>query len=241
MVYRPNIPASTDQLAKSSQEIQENFNEVLQTWTVDHVSLMEDDKLGKHKKMTFPEQSSAPTTAAGEVAVYSANDVNSDLYYEQMSAGGSGKLVSNKHVALGGVKLEAYAVFNAEDGEFYNAPVLEKSEDGGTVVGSRLAKSNNVSSVDIGGLVGDTITINIDADDPLSTADYFTVIEPFYKTGKANGVYPVLTIKNAATYSTSCTTTLLQLQALDMVSGSSGLVRASNFFSWIKIEIWTVA
>lgn len=71
MAYQNNIPAPTDQLSQSQQDIQDNFAAIKTLVDVNHVTFDTADQ-GKHKFVTFPVQGSAPTFNAGEVGLYNA-------------------------------------------------------------------------------------------------------------------------------------------------------------------------
>jgi hypothetical protein len=71
MAYTPNIPAATDLFSASQPQIQGNFNAILASFDVNHVDFNAGTDNGKHKFISMPVQSPAPTFAAGEVGMYS--------------------------------------------------------------------------------------------------------------------------------------------------------------------------
>lgn len=71
MAYTPNIPAATDLFSASQPQIQGNFNSILSTFDVNHVDFNAGTDNGKHKFISMPVQSPAPTFAAAEVGQYS--------------------------------------------------------------------------------------------------------------------------------------------------------------------------
>jgi len=219
--------------------MRENFTRILQAWDQDHVSLLSDqgERLGMHERLTMPEQAAAPSTAANEVAFYSQNGQASDVYYRVESDGASGQIISDRFVALNGLKLEAYCVFNTDNGGFLSAPTLEKSEDGGTVIGEREIKSFNVSSV-TPNLAQDPSGFTVNFSPEISTADYFAVIDTFRLKNVIGGVNGFMQIKNNATYSDSCTTAKLELENRDLQGGGS-LISANLNFSLVSVQIWT--
>lgn len=96
MAYDKAIPAPSDRLKDSQPEILENFATISALLGVDHVISPWTDPAtgdqGKHKKVTLPDQSSAPTTAANEMAVYSKESplsgvTSSELFVRRESDG----------------------------------------------------------------------------------------------------------------------------------------------------------
>ena len=71
MGYKNNIPKGTDDMGATSYlDIQNNFAEVETFVEVDHRGF-DQEKVGKHDQLTFPKQSSDPSTGADELALYS--------------------------------------------------------------------------------------------------------------------------------------------------------------------------
>lgn len=70
MAYTNNIPTATATPSSEQQLITDNFAELDTCLSVNHVAL-NDANQGKHKHVTFPEQSSNPSTAADETAIFS--------------------------------------------------------------------------------------------------------------------------------------------------------------------------
>ena len=69
MAYNQNIPQATDTISSSQAEILANFQALKTLIDINHGTFGAADE-GKHKYVTMPEQSSAPTTAADEMALY---------------------------------------------------------------------------------------------------------------------------------------------------------------------------
>jgi hypothetical protein len=72
MSYNSQIPQPGDIISASQGQLLANFDQLNQKWAVNHYGLdpaTAND--GKHKFVTLPEQSAAPTTGADEVAIYS--------------------------------------------------------------------------------------------------------------------------------------------------------------------------
>lgn len=87
MAYNADIPQANDNPSESQGQILGNFQALNTFLAVNHVSLNDGDE-GKHTFLQMPEQSSAPSTAADEVAVY-AKEYNSvaSLFFRQESSG----------------------------------------------------------------------------------------------------------------------------------------------------------
>ena len=69
MAYLPDIPQAQDDPSQSQGQLLANFQELNTFLSVNHLDLNAAGQ-GKHKFMQMPEQSSAPTTAADEGALY---------------------------------------------------------------------------------------------------------------------------------------------------------------------------
>jgi hypothetical protein len=66
-----NVPQTGQTLGATRNSIQTNFSTVDTAFTVDHVQYNDGSGgQGKHKKVTFPVQSPAPSFSAGEVGLY---------------------------------------------------------------------------------------------------------------------------------------------------------------------------
>ncbi len=83
MAYNNAIPQSSDRIKDSQSQLLENFatisallgvNHVISPWTSPATG-----NEGKHNFVTFPEQSSAPTVSANEVALYT-EDVSGETH-----------------------------------------------------------------------------------------------------------------------------------------------------------------
>jgi len=69
MAYNSDIPQASDDPSQSQGQILDNFQELNTYLSVNHVDLNDGDQ-GKHNFMQMPEQSSSPSTAANEGALY---------------------------------------------------------------------------------------------------------------------------------------------------------------------------
>ena len=69
MAYNNNIPQASDQLSQSQADILANFQAIKTLVDINHVTFDVANQ-GKHKWVSMPVQSSDPTTAASEMAMY---------------------------------------------------------------------------------------------------------------------------------------------------------------------------
>ena len=77
--YTPNIPQANDRPSGSQSQILNNFNALETIYGVNHYPWTDaSSNQGKHKQVTFPAQTSDPTTIADELALFSKL-VGSDL------------------------------------------------------------------------------------------------------------------------------------------------------------------
>lgn len=87
MAYNPDIPQASDDPSQSQGQILANFQALNTFLSVNHVDLNDGDE-GKHKFLQFPEQSSAPATAANEGALYTkAVSGATELFFREESNG----------------------------------------------------------------------------------------------------------------------------------------------------------
>lgn len=86
--YNNNIPLSTDDPSQSQSSLLANFQVLDTSNSVNHVAF-NDANQGKHKFMQMPEQSSAPTSAANEGALFTKETVAliTGLYFRRESDG----------------------------------------------------------------------------------------------------------------------------------------------------------
>ena len=71
MSFNPNIPISTDDLAKSFTQLRANFQAINTTFADNHIGLTEDLSIsGMHKTLTMRPQTGDPDTTVDQVALY---------------------------------------------------------------------------------------------------------------------------------------------------------------------------
>src|SRR6266403_1254250 len=102
MSYQNNIPQPTDLLSKSQSDILGNFAALQTLIDVNHVDFASSDQ-GKHKFVTFPVQSPAPTFNAGEIGLYNflSTRTSQDELYLVNSVGNTIPLTESQQVASG--------------------------------------------------------------------------------------------------------------------------------------------
>lgn len=94
MVYKPNIPAGSDDIGTSQGEIQDNFQQLNTSFGIDHVAFNDTtDDTGKHLHTIFSNLTAKglgiPATGAEELALYVKDDAAGDpqLFMREKSSG----------------------------------------------------------------------------------------------------------------------------------------------------------
>lgn len=219
MTYNPNIPVFSNyvtldivRMKRNSQIIDQVFRQNHTTW---NSSL---PQYGKHGIVTFKEQSSDPATGATETALYAKDDSGTEkLYARQDASGDVYKVFSTPYFGTH-IKLEAYVFFDRS--------------------ANIISQSPNIDSVT---QPDDTLAEYIVNFVPaLSTADFFWTVEGMKgsaaQPSDANMVQP--TIKSAATWGASVTTSAVRFAWQNEIDGSVGLAASTNV---TLIKIYTVA
>ncbi len=89
--YTPNTPQSNQQINNTQQAINYNFIDIASLIAVNHVGFNTADTFGTHNFVNFVTQSTDPTTAAAEMALYTkavSGDSNGvELFYRYPSNG----------------------------------------------------------------------------------------------------------------------------------------------------------
>ena len=93
MAWQPTKPASGDLVFGTNntrKDIQENFSAIDTAWDINHIGIG-DSGQGKHNYVSLPEQGSAPTTAAAELALFTQDPTvttdGAELYFRRESNG----------------------------------------------------------------------------------------------------------------------------------------------------------
>jgi len=172
MGFNASIPQANDFISQTQKQVLINYTEINRQYNFDHVSLTDSVELdrGKHKKVTFQEQSGDQTTGATDYAAYTKNDGSQpSLYGRPESDGTVYKWTSSGHVAPA-LRLEAFVIFDIEGNILKNEENVELQNNIASVVpASPLVNGKNVRDDWIV-----SFTNNI------TTDKYFWVISPFY-------------------------------------------------------------
>ena len=183
MVFKPNIPQSSDFISQSQKDMIGNFETVDYIWGKqdaenenigDHISLTnpKEDDQGAHKKLTFVEQSVEPAPGVNEITLFTKDtSAQPELFYRRDGDAAGIQLTSQGGINVGGLVLRAYVVFDSQ-GNILQREELD--EEGKTI---KVSLSYNVSSVTpnvalING-VNFSSDWNINFANNLPTADFF--------------------------------------------------------------------
>lgn len=83
-----SVPNSGQTLGQTRDQIRNNILDLKNSLAVNHVDLDQGAQTGKHKFVEMPQQGSAPTTIAGEAALYTkSGSLGTQLYYIRDSVG----------------------------------------------------------------------------------------------------------------------------------------------------------
>lgn len=250
MAYKANIPASSDYFVASQKDIKENYKIIDEAFGPpvdkvdnrgDHVSLVNPDEAqrGMHRKNTFVVQSSAPSTAVNENALYS-KDYNSktEIYYRLESDGTEGLLTNNGAVAQNTLRLAAFVTFDFQG----NIITRTFTNDSGEEVTQQL--SYNVTSVTpvqplVGG-VNQFAEWDINFTTALNTVNYFWDMNTFSYVGNSiiRLVGPTnLQPRNDATYSNTITASKFSLKGYNTKDTT---VTVKRVLTRMVFQAWTL-
>lgn len=155
MTFQPNIPQPGDLISVSQDAILQNFQALSTSWQVNHVNFNATGD-GKHKYIQFPNQSSVPTGAAGEMLIYSdTTSGQSDLWYKrnngteiQLTGKDPVKSASGYTFLAGGMLMQWKLVASPSDGDAVSFPIAFS----GTPYSLQLtAQRNGTSAGDVNG------------------------------------------------------------------------------------------
>lgn len=243
MGYNPNIPQANDFISQTQKDILRNYQEINLQFGFDHVMITSADAdRGKHKHVTFEEQSGDPTTIADEVAFYT-KDVSGqpELYLAPESAATVVQATKSGQL-IPGLRVEASVTFDSQ-GNIIEEPTDELNEEGEPI---RRQLAFNVTSVVPGQPLINGINIHDDYiitfTNNISTVNYFWVVGwalgptvPALFQTKPVVYHP----RNSASYATSVTDGMLRLtgyQLNDSVTPKTSIGRTSR----LNVIIYTV-
>jgi len=242
MVYKPLIPKPTDIISQSQVDMIGNFLTLDDVWgkpntenvnVGDHIPLTDgnNDNLGGHKKITFIEQSAAPTTLVNELGLYTKNVGSApEIFYRQESDGDETQLTSLKGISVGGLILRAAVIFDHEGN------IVEKdglNEDGEEI---KIPLSYNVTSVTPNTApVQDKNTRgdwNINFTNNLPTADYMWVYQSLNFPGPSPFTNTVVQAQPfpSATYSDSVSVSRFRAYSTNIPEASKTVTPNGPFF-----------
>ena len=103
MAYKDNIPQAADILSSSQADLLENFSELDTQFAVNHYEFSDTTaNIGKHRFVSLVEQSSDPTTADSEYAVYSKDsDGEPELFGRPQNNASAHQLTKDGSIYLG--------------------------------------------------------------------------------------------------------------------------------------------
>ncbi len=250
MVYKSNVPLSTDIVSISQQDFIGNNQSVNDIWgkppqenenVGDHIPLTEADteKHGGHKKTTFPEQAADPATLINEVGLYSkdTSDVT-ELYYRRESSGDVNQITSAGGISIGGLVLRAHVLFDLT-GEIIEVDRLDA--DGNKI---KVPVSFNITSVVQNVALSSDWTITFA--NALPTDDYMWVFQAFIDrnflplSNRVVNAQPM----NSATYSSVITTTTFRAFGYNVASDTVTVTPAGPVvgrFDRMLFQAYTVA
>lgn len=174
VVYKSNIPQSTDFISQSQIDIKNNHETIHRIYSKDHIDLKNVDpaQQGKHNKTTLINQSSDPTVSTNDFALYTkSSGGRSELFYRREGDASGIQLTNNKGYLQNTLVLRAFVIFDSQGN------IIERQErvSGGKVVKVKLAY--NVSSVTPNQALIDGRNVksdwNINFTTPLPNANYF--------------------------------------------------------------------
>lgn len=102
-----DVPQSGQTLAQTQPDIRNNFSVINTAFGVNHIDYNVADQ-GKHKFVTMPVQGSSPTTAAGELALFSRTSTLTsvpELAFRKQSNGAVVEFTSSSQTANGWTRL----------------------------------------------------------------------------------------------------------------------------------------
>ena len=195
--YKRTAPQGTDTTAQSANDFRNNNRVIGRVNEVDHVKENEDDQ-GKHRTVTLPHQSAAPTTAANETAIYTKTGSPSKVYVRPESDGTEVAILTDKWLDPG-LRLEAWVAF----------------DDNGTILKVQRNVPGEVDPVDLP-IASNNITVTktgigrytLAFSPALSTANYFPIFQHMDNL-RSGGILAMTLQPLNGTYATTCTSSQL--------------------------------
>lgn len=232
MVYKPSVPQANDIIRISQKDFLGNFSQMQAIYSLDHYAWdsAEQNTRGKHKKITFPNQSSDPTTAANETALYSKSSGGiSELFIREESDGTVSRLTKNGDWQYG-LQLQALCIIDAPTSTYRTVPLTDQEEE---IPDSWINIASVIPTNEGNNGTMDTWTITYTT--AFSSAFYFWDIAFFGQNNQVTNNQTILTPKNNPSYANSVTTTQIILQARNTRNGQ----RDGRKISHITLKVYT--
>lgn len=236
MSYNPSIPQPNDFLSVSQTQISRNFSIIGQQFSFDHVSLDDaaDEFRGRHKKVTYVEQSADPTTAANDYSLYTKDDSGlPELYGRNESDGTVVKWTKNGRVSPA-LRLEAFVLFDRDTN-------ILKNEDG-TPLSYNIGSITAATPLVNGKVFQDDWIVSFASN--ISTANYFWLITAFYKPtgnslvpGNLNAINTTQP-KRSAAYGTYVTNSSIRIETKVTGNNANAAIGQSLI---LQLQVYTVA
>lgn len=235
MVFNPNIPQASDFVSITQKQALTNYSQMYIQFGFDHVTFdaATDTDRGKHKKLTFPEQSGDPTTAANDYTWYTKNDSGApELYARGESNGTVVKWTKGARVSPS-LRLEAYVLFDLEGNILKNKDNEELKYNITSVVpASPLFNGKNVRD--------DWI---VTFENNITTDKFFWVITPFYRAftesfNFEDSAFDVTVPYMFGTYANAITNQMIRIMT-KTVSGLS--TAAQRHTGLVHLQVYTLA
>lgn len=233
MSFQPNIPQASDFVSLTQKQALTNYSQIYIQFGFDHVTFdaAEDANRGKHKKLTFPEQSSDPSTDANDYTWYTKNDSGAPELYGRGESDGTVVKWTKGARASPALRLEAYVLFDSQGNILKN-------------------KSNeelkfNVSSITIpnplvnGFNIRDDWVVNFENN--ITTDKFFWVVNGFYGPGPSPnlvGLYGITVPYMFGTYSSAITNSMIRIITKDTNGLNLGALALTKI---IQLQVYTIA
>jgi len=225
--YNPNKPQPGDFLSLSQRDLFRNYNVANAVFEVDHVPLPSEGEdspnRGKHDRVSLRQQSSDPTTASDEIAMYSKSVGGIPQVYFRSESDGDIWQATSRSRLTAGLQLEAYVAF-----DYFGNIIKDKDENELKFNVSSVTKPNQAANWQI------NFQNNITTDFYFWVVDFFAVSGTSNLPGITNNLIVTAPTKSNA-YSNSVTSSFLQLESRNETANIT-----VGFVDYINVQIYTV-
>lgn len=234
MGYNPSIPQTNDYVSLTQKQALINFTEINRQYQFDHVNLTNavDVDRGKHKKVTFSEQSGDQTTGATDYAAYAKDDSGQPSLYGRPESDGTVYKWTSNGVVAPALRLEAFVIFDIEGNIITNQDNVPLQKNITSVVpASPLFNGKNVRD--------DWI---VTFENAISTDKFFWVITPFYGALTSSFNFEDIGFDSTVpymfgTYAQAVTANMIRIMT-KTVSGLSTAAQRHTFL--VHLQVYTV-